>query len=92
LFWERAPETFQEFVDIAPKGKQYYSAEFERYSLLWYHMGRNEVSKGKTDTYSEKANMLNSFTTWLDLHDHRDFSLQPLCILLHYPSVLLLLQ
>ena len=39
-------------VDDAPKAKWYHSDAFEAYDRLWYHFGRYEVSKGKTDTYS----------------------------------------
>ncbi len=39
-------------VDDAPKARQYYSDAFEAYDRLWYHLGRYQVSEGKTDTYS----------------------------------------
>jgi len=51
VVWERTQPAIQEPVDDALKAKQYYSDAFVAYDCLWYHFGRYEVSKGKTDTY-----------------------------------------
>jgi IS1 family transposase len=42
----------QDVVDEALKANQYYSDAFDAYQRLFYHGGRFEISKGKTDTYS----------------------------------------
>jgi IS1 family transposase len=42
-------------VDQAPKAKWYFSDGFDAYQWLWYHFGRFEVSKGKSETYSVEA-------------------------------------
>jgi IS1 family transposase len=55
VVWERTQPAIQELVDAAPKAKQYYSDAFDAYDRLWYHLGRYEVSEGKTDTYSVEA-------------------------------------
>ena len=39
-------------IDDAPKAKWYYSDGFDVYKWLWYHFKRNEVSQGKSETYS----------------------------------------
>jgi IS1 family transposase len=52
VVWERTQPAIQEMVDDAPKAKQYYSDAFDAYDRLWYHLGRYEISEGKTDTYS----------------------------------------
>jgi hypothetical protein len=39
-------------LDEAPKAKQDYSAAFEADDRLWDHLGRSEVSEGKTDPYA----------------------------------------
>jgi IS1 family transposase len=55
VVWVRTQEAIQHIVDRAPKAKWYYSDGFDAYQWLWYHGGRYEVSKGKTDTYSVEA-------------------------------------
>jgi len=52
VVWERTQPAIQEVVDDAPKAKQYFSDAFDAYDRLWYHLGRYEISEGKTDTYS----------------------------------------
>ena len=52
MVWERTQPAIQDMVDEAPKAKCYHSDAFEAYNYLWYHLGRYEVSDGKTDTYS----------------------------------------
>ncbi len=53
--WQRTQEVIQEMVDEAPKAKRHYSDAFDAYNRLWHHWGVYEVSQGKTDTYSFKA-------------------------------------
>jgi IS1 family transposase len=55
VVWERTQQTIQEMVDEAPKADIYYSDGFDAYYRIWHHMGRYEVSEGKTDTYSVEA-------------------------------------
>jgi len=55
VVWERTQEVIQQLVDEAPKAKWYYSDGFDAYAHLWYHLGRYEVSEGKSDTYSVGA-------------------------------------
>lgn len=55
VVWERTSEVIQQIVDEAPKAKTYFSDGWEAYASLWYHLGRYEVSQGKTDTYSVEA-------------------------------------
>jgi len=52
VVWERTQPAIQEVVDDAPKAKQYFSDAFDAYERLWYHLGKYEISEGKTDTYS----------------------------------------
>jgi insertion element IS1 protein InsB len=52
VVWTRTQEAIQRMVDEAPKAKWYYSDGFDAYQWLWYHLGRYEVSMGKTATYS----------------------------------------
>ena len=42
-------------VDEGPKAKWYYSDGYETYASLWFHLGRYEVSEGKSETYSVEA-------------------------------------
>jgi len=51
VVWERTQQVIQDIVDDAPKAKKYYSNAFDTNAGLWYHLGRYEVSNGKTDTY-----------------------------------------
>jgi len=44
-------------VDDAPKAKCYCSDAFDAYDRLWYHIGRHEVSQGKTDTFSVEGDI-----------------------------------
>ena len=55
MVWVRTQTALQQVVDQAPKAKWYYSDGFDAYQWLWYHFGRYETSKGKTDTYSVEA-------------------------------------
>ncbi len=55
MVWVRTQQAIQNVVDQAPKAKQYYSDGFDAYQWLWYHFGRHEISKGKSDTYSVEA-------------------------------------
>jgi len=55
IVWVRTQAAIQQVVDQAPKAKWYYSDGFDAYQWLWYHFGRYEISKGKTDTYSVEA-------------------------------------
>jgi IS1 family transposase len=55
VVWIRTQEAIQQVVDQAPKAKWYYSDGFDAYQWLWYHFGRYEISKGKTDTFSVEA-------------------------------------
>ena len=55
VVWQRTQEAIQELVNEVPKAKCYYSDAFYAYDRLWYHWGVYEVSQGKTDTYSVKA-------------------------------------
>jgi IS1 family transposase len=50
--WGGTQEAIQLMIDDAPKANWYYSDGFEAYQWLWYHLGRYQVSEGKTDTYS----------------------------------------
>jgi len=52
VVWTRTQEAIQHLVDEAPKAKSYYSDGFDAYQGLWYHLGRYEVSEGKSETYS----------------------------------------
>jgi insertion element IS1 protein InsB len=52
VVWVRTKEAIQLMIDNAPKAKWYYSDGFDAYQWLWYHLGRHQVSEGKTDTYS----------------------------------------
>jgi IS1 family transposase len=55
VVWERTQQALQDMVDEAPKAQCYYSDAFDAYYRLWYHLGRYQVSHGKTDTYSVEA-------------------------------------
>jgi insertion element IS1 protein InsB len=52
VVWVRTREAIQLMLDDAPKAKWYYSDGFDAYQWLWYHLGRYEVSLGKSETYS----------------------------------------
>lgn len=52
VVWIRTQEAIQLTIDDAPKAKWYYSDGFDAYQWLWYHLGRYEVSQGKSETYS----------------------------------------
>lgn len=54
--WGTNPEcAIQQLVDEAPKAKWHYSDRLDTYAHLWYHLGRYEVSEGKSETYSAEA-------------------------------------
>jgi IS1 family transposase len=55
VVWERTQPALQDMVDEAPKAQCYYSDAFDAYYRLWYHLGRYQVSHGKTDAYSVEA-------------------------------------
>ena len=55
VVWVRSQEAIQQLVDRAPKAKWYFSDGFDAYRWLWYHYGRFEVAKGKSETYSVEA-------------------------------------
>ena len=55
VVWVRTQEVLQRLVDLAPKAQWYFSDGFDAYQWLWYHFGRYEVSKGKSETYSVEA-------------------------------------
>ena len=55
MTWDRTQQAIQDMVDQAPKATCYYSDAYDAYDRLWYHLGRYQVSQGKTDTYSVEA-------------------------------------
>lgn len=57
VVWERTKQVIQAMVDDAPKAKCYCSDAFDAYDRLWYHIGRHEVSQGKTDTFSVEGDI-----------------------------------
>jgi len=52
VVWVRTQAAIQLMIGDAPKAKWYYSDGFDAYQWLWYHLGRDEVSQGKSETYS----------------------------------------
>ena len=52
VVYVRTQKVIQLMIDNAPKAKWYYSDGFDAYKWLWYHLGRYEVSEGKSETYS----------------------------------------
>jgi len=52
VVWVRTLEAIQRMIDDAPKAKWYYSDGFDAYKWLWYHLGRYDVSQGKSETYA----------------------------------------
>jgi len=53
--WEQTTPVIQQLVDDAPKAREYFSDGWETYATRWYHLGRYQVSDGKSDTYSVEA-------------------------------------